>query len=308
MALDVEVLNLDSSSMRQLERESGGDAERIKDRIGRIVRERGKMHNPVTRSGGILLGRVSEVGPDFPIRDFSVGDLVCPSVSLSLIPLVLSAIHEVNTDTDQVRVQGKAILFETAVFSRVPTDLSLDVMIGVVDVCGAPARTYQLVRPGTTVGIFGCGKAGLLSAFAAREKLGHSGKLIMLDISPEACAATAALGVANEVICVDLQDSTTTYDRIRAATRGQLLDVAISVTSAPETECAAILSTRQRGTLLLFGMANSFQVAALSADGAGKDIDMLVGIGAAEGCIEMALDLVRRNPDLLAELERRYAR
>jgi len=58
----------------------------------------------------------------------------------------------------------------------------------------------------------------------------------------------------------------------------------------------------------LFGMATSFQVAALSADGAGKDIDMLIGIAATEGCIDMAFDLVRRHKTLQAELTRRYIR
>ena len=35
-------------------------------RIQEIVRSRGKMQNPVTGSGGMLLGRVREVGPEHP--------------------------------------------------------------------------------------------------------------------------------------------------------------------------------------------------------------------------------------------------
>ena len=308
MLLDVEILNLDASSMRQLERECGGDSERIKSRVIEIVNERGKMHNPVTNSGGLLLGRVAEIGPAFPASAIVVGDFVCPSVSLSLIPLCLSAVHEVDTVSNQIRVEGRAVLFETALLCRVPSDFPLELAIGVIDVCGAPARTHTLVRPGNSVGIFGCGKAGLLSAFAARERLQGSGTLLMLDVDPKICAATAALGIADEVICIDLQDSIATYERVQSATGQELLDVAISVTSAPDAECAAILSTRRRGTLLLFGMATSFQVAALSADGAGKDIDMLIGIAATEGCIDMAFDLVRRHKTLQAELTRRYIR
>lgn len=53
-------------------------------------------------------------------------------------------------------------------------------------------------------------------------------------------------------------------------------------------------------------MATSFQVAALSAEGAGKDIDMLIGNGYAEGCIDFAFDLVRRHPALRACLEHKF--
>lgn len=34
----------------------------MKDRILEIVRTRGKMHNPETNSGGVLLGVVQEIG------------------------------------------------------------------------------------------------------------------------------------------------------------------------------------------------------------------------------------------------------
>src|SRR5215475_9889919 len=59
----VETLNVDSASFRQIEEEQGGDAERIGARILEITRARGKMQNPVTGSGGMLLGRVTWIGP-----------------------------------------------------------------------------------------------------------------------------------------------------------------------------------------------------------------------------------------------------
>jgi L-erythro-3,5-diaminohexanoate dehydrogenase len=46
--IDVEVLNLDSTSMKQI-KETYPD---VGKRILEIVSQRGKMHNPVTKSGG----------------------------------------------------------------------------------------------------------------------------------------------------------------------------------------------------------------------------------------------------------------
>ena len=62
--IDVEVLNLDAASYRQLREE-----------VLRIVAERGKMQNPVTGSGGMLIGTVAQVGPESTLG-LQVGDRV----------------------------------------------------------------------------------------------------------------------------------------------------------------------------------------------------------------------------------------
>src|SRR4051812_30261058 len=60
----VERLNLDAASFRQLSEQHGGDGDAVRAAVLGIVTERGKMHNPVTGSGGMLIGTVEEVGPD----------------------------------------------------------------------------------------------------------------------------------------------------------------------------------------------------------------------------------------------------
>jgi L-erythro-3,5-diaminohexanoate dehydrogenase len=55
--VDVEILNVDSASFTQIEKEAGGDVEKIKQTMLKIVAERGKHQNPVTGSGGMFIGR-----------------------------------------------------------------------------------------------------------------------------------------------------------------------------------------------------------------------------------------------------------
>ncbi len=59
---EVEALNIDSASFKQIAEECGFDPQRIGEHIVKIVGERGKQHNPVTGSGGMFVGRVLEVG------------------------------------------------------------------------------------------------------------------------------------------------------------------------------------------------------------------------------------------------------
>ena len=59
----VERLNLDAASFRQLSEKHGGDGAAVRAEVLEIIGSRGKMHNPVTGSGGMLIGVVDEVGP-----------------------------------------------------------------------------------------------------------------------------------------------------------------------------------------------------------------------------------------------------
>ena len=307
LLIDVEMLNLDSTSMNQIAESSGHDPERIKQRIRDIVATRGKMHNPVTNSGGVLVGRVARVGSAFPDHSLKVGELICPIVSLSMLPLNLHEIHSVNVATTQVAVRGQAIIFQTTIFGRIPNDFSLPVAVGLIDIAGAPARTLQMVAPDMKVAILGAGKAGLVSAFAARNRLGRSGRLVVMDVDDKACKRMRDLRVADEVISVDLQDPIKAHRIAADITKAALFDIVISVTSAPQTEGAAILATRQGGRVLLFSMATSFQAAALSAEGAGKDVELIVGNGYVANCVEDAFNIVREHPELRREIDFRFA-
>ena len=59
MLIDVESLNVDAASFKQIKESCGGQPEAVVARIQEIVRERGKLQNPVTGSGGMLLGRAT---------------------------------------------------------------------------------------------------------------------------------------------------------------------------------------------------------------------------------------------------------
>ncbi|GAH35370.1 unnamed protein product, partial [marine sediment metagenome] len=62
--INVDYLNIDSASFTQLNEEAGGDVEKIKSKILEIVQEHGKMQNPVTGSGEMLIGKVEKIGID----------------------------------------------------------------------------------------------------------------------------------------------------------------------------------------------------------------------------------------------------
>src|ERR1044071_7475073 len=105
----VERLNLDAASYRQLSEKHGGDGDAIRAEVVEIVGTRGKMHNPVTGSGGMLIGVVEEVGPLSPLP-VKAGDRVATLVSLTLTPLAVSdGLAGWDGLSEQVPAAGHAI-------------------------------------------------------------------------------------------------------------------------------------------------------------------------------------------------------
>jgi L-erythro-3,5-diaminohexanoate dehydrogenase len=307
LAVAVEALNVDAASFRQIEAAAGGDPARIAEEILRIVRARGKLHNPVTGSGGMLLGRVRAFGARHPAAaTLAAGDRIATLVSLTLTPLRLDRIRAVRPEVERVECDGEAILFASGIWARLPDDLPESLVLAALDVCGAPALAARLVRPGMRVLVLGAGKSGALVAAQSRAILRGTGAVVAADRSEEALDAVERAGLCDAALRVDATDAVATLDAVRGA--GGPFDLVVSCASVPGTEMASILAARDGGTVLFFSMATSFTAAALGAEGVGKDVTLLVGNGYVPGHAELTLDLVRRDAGLRALLERRYVR
>src|SRR3954453_19080319 len=119
----VETLNLDAASFRQLETTHHGDGDAVRREVLEIVASRGKMQNPVTGSGGMLVGTVEEAGPASTLG-LAGGDRVATLVSLTLTPLVIEDdLERWDGLSEQVPADGYAILFGRSIAATIPGDL-----------------------------------------------------------------------------------------------------------------------------------------------------------------------------------------
>ncbi len=296
MAVEVEYLNIDSASWAQLRHESGGSAEAMADRIKQIVATAGKMHNPVTGSGGMLVGRVSEVGAHR--GEPSVGTRIASLVSLTLTPLSLDEIVHLDPASEKVKVKGRAILFGSSIYAEVPDDLDDEVTLGALDVCGAPAWAARLVQSGMRVVVIGAGgKSGMLVSAQAARSAGPTGRVLGLCWPQETVAAAKDAGA--EALAVDCTDPVAVSSAVIEAFEGDLADLVFVCANVPGCEGGALLACDDEGRVVFFSMATSFTTAALTAEGLGKYCEMTIGNGYVPGHAQLALDLVRSEPRLL---------
>jgi L-erythro-3,5-diaminohexanoate dehydrogenase len=305
----VSTLNIDSASFAQLEEECGHDLERLTRRIQQIVEERGKMHNPVTGSGGMLLGTIAEVGKALRGKPGSHGHTPTPGtriatlVSLSLTPLHIQQVLGIRPDADQVDVQGHAILFESGLWCPLPDDMPEEVALAALDVAGAAAQVERLVQPGDKVLILGAGgKSGLLCSYQASLR---AQTVIGLERHPQSKQELEELGFCHHVIDVDATRPTEVMQALHALGIEEV-DLVINCVNLPGTEMSCVLPTRQRGKIYFFSMATSFTAAALGAEGVGKDVDMLIGNGFAKGHDLFTLQILRDCPALKKRFIQRY--
>ena len=293
--IDVDRLNLDAASFRQLREAHDGDGAAIRAAVAEIIETRGKMHNPVTGSGGMLLGTVAEVGPDSPLG-LAVGDRIATLVSLTLTPLAVSnGLARWDGRSEQVPCSGHAIAFARSIVAKLPDDMPEELALAVLDVCGAPALVSRVVaaagRAPHVLVLGGAGKSGSLSLAAARA----AGACTTTAVVPTEAEARqlAQAGLTDRVVLADARDPVAVSEAV-----GNPADITVVCVDVPGCEGAAVLATAPGGTVIFFSMATSAPAAALSAEGVAADLTLLIGNGYVPGHADLALDLVRRVPGL----------
>lgn len=302
MLVDVHTLNINSASFAQICTECQRDTEKITQKILRIVEMRGKLHNPVTGTGGMFAGRVKRIGCLYPKHDLRAGDEIASLVSLSLTPLKIKKIKEINKNCGQIDMEGEAILFESSPLIRIPHDLSFKQVMAVLDEAGAPIQTWNLTKPKDTVLILGAiGKIGLLCAFAARDKIGKSGRIIGTVRNKRSEAMLKKTGIFDEVICIDALKP---VEAAKILAKNKVLaDVTINGINIPGTETLSVLATKDGGKLYFASLASNYNIASLTAEGIGKDINILVYKGYTKKHGEFAIHLLRKHAMLRELLE-----
>jgi hypothetical protein len=195
--------------------------ERVGEIVCGIVAQRGKLHNPVTGSGGMLIGTVAAMGSALAGKlGLQPGDRIATLVSLSLTPLRIDAIRAVHLERDQIEIDGQAVLFETGLFARLPADIPEKMALAILDVAGAPAQTARLVRPGDTVVVIGgAGKSGTLCVYEARKRAGPTGTVIGVSPFAADCQRMRELGWVDHALQVDATNAVALMEAVAAVTQ-----------------------------------------------------------------------------------------
>jgi L-erythro-3,5-diaminohexanoate dehydrogenase len=291
--LAVEMLAVDATSFADIRGRSGADPEAMAALIAGIVAEHGKLQNPVTGSGGVVLGRVTAVGAAHPSADLAPGELVVPLASLIAVPLELDAVGPVDPDSALVPARGRAVITGEMRCGRIAPDLGPEVSLRAFDVYPVASYARELASLGDHVLVLGAGHAGLLAVAAARVAVGPTGIVTAVDIDPDALERARAVDPEAVTIQADVTEALGVASAMETAA-----DLTLACTSVPGAEGAAILATASRGTIVFFSTATRFAAAALGADAVGSQAALVIPNGLTEDRGQLALELLRASAPL----------
>ena len=96
-----------------------------------------------------------------------------------MTPLKIDRIKAIHKDIDRVDIDGQAVLFESAIYAKLPEDMSEALALAALDVAGAPAQARKLPKEGDSVLILGAnGKSVAMKTVALNALLFSAGFLV----------------------------------------------------------------------------------------------------------------------------------
>lgn len=287
----IEYLNIDSASWSDLVQVTDGSAERIEAELLALARQSGKIRNPRTGSGGMLVGTVTSLGEQRAAP--AVGTRIASLISLSATPLRLNRISVSSSSKPLVKAGGVAYLPASAPIAEVPDDLPLTTSLQILDVCGAPAWVHRYSAVGNTVVVLGAGgKSGTLCVAQALQNVGPDGRVIAVCWPPETTSVFDGTGA--EAIATDCTDAVAVAESVHGLV-AHGADLVVACANVPGCEGAAVLAADPHGTVVFFSMATSFTAATLGAESIGYPVTMIMGNGYLDGHAARAIDIYRRN-------------
>ena len=99
LRVSADIIHLEGTSFKQICTEANNDPAEIRREIIDTTIRRGKLHNPVTDTGGVLYGTVEAIGDEYENKaGLKVGDKIIINASLTSFPMYLENIGDIDGD------------------------------------------------------------------------------------------------------------------------------------------------------------------------------------------------------------------
>lgn len=298
MRVTIRKLHIESTSFKQICIEANNNPDRIREKIRDIVIRRGKLHNPVTDTGGVLYGVVEAIGPEYNNKKgLAVGDEVICNASLAAIPLYISRINGIDQAYSQVDAEGYAILFNEFPVVKPPAGVPRDLLLYAYDESGtlyavseaAAGKSHFLVVGNNLL-------TNMLFGYVARKAAGPEAQIVCLfdnrsDILLKGKAIDALLKeIFTEIHYVNILKPVECLKRLNAE---GLFDMSINCADIPGAETINILATRYGGTVFFANLINNYNIALYITESISRQLIIRSAEGFLEEYDEFDIGIVR---------------
>ena len=307
LRIGVKRVHLEGTSFKQISMEANGNEGVIKNIIMDIVIKRGKLHNPVTDTGGVLYGVVEEIGSEYDNpKNFKVGDEVLCNASLSTVPLYLERITGVNNALGQVEVEGYAIAFNEIPLVEKPADLPADLLLFTFNESGTLFRVSQEAFGKSNILVVGNNlMINLLYGYTVRRAVGSQANVVcLLDKKTELMLKGPKVDklisrVFNELNYVNILKPLECLAKLNI---DALFDMSINCANIPGAETINILATKSGGSVFFANLINNYNIALYITESISRQLDIHCADGYLEAYDEFDIQITKELEPYLSNV------
>ena len=303
--VDVKRIHLEGTSFKQICMESNDNDQRIKQKIMDIVMRRGKLHNPVTDTGGLFYGVVSEIGPKFDnVKEFVPGEEVVCNASLASIPIFIQKIISIDKAFGQIEVEGYAILYNEVPLVRRPQGIPINLLLFTFNESGTIYRITNTAVGKKKFLIVGNNLlSNLLFGYAIRKVAREDAEVVcLLDKKTDVVLKGKTINeliskVFTEIRYVDILKPIECLEQLKVQS---LFDLSVNCADIPGAETINILATKSGGTVVFANLINNYNIALYITESISKQLDIRCADGYLEAYDEFDIEIIK---DLIPYLE-----
>ncbi len=308
MRIAIKRIHIEGTSFKQICLEANNSDQRIKQKILDIVIRRGKLHNPVTDTGGLFCGEVAEIADGFDNKKgFKKGDEVVCNASLASIPIYIDKIISIDRAFGQIDVEGYAIVYNDIPVVRKLENLATNLLLFTFNESGTLYRVSNAAVGKKKFLVVGNNLlSNLLFGFAVRKVAREDAEVIcLLDKKADMVLKgksieTLMSEVFTKVHYVDILKPMECMSWLKA---DSLFDLSINCADIPGAETINILATKSGGTVVFANLINNYNISLYITESISRQLDIRCAEGYLEAYDEFDMDIVRELMPYLEEAE-----
>lgn len=314
MLIRVVKIHLEGGSFNQIYSEVGGNEEKMKETVMEIVKQRGKMHNPYTGTGGLFGGIVEKIGKKFDnVTDIHVGDEVIIPVSIAMLPLKLNKVTHVNYVYNHIDVDGYTIIYDGCPVVKKTPEISWDLLLSAFEESASIKKASGFAEGKETLLVIGSNPiVTMLYGLAFKKVMAPGGTLTCVHYGDSMFVAYGddeqtrnklLYMVFDEVYFMSAKDPMECIDEVTEGGE-RLYDVIVNCADQMGAEAISVVAAKEKGDVLFSNLTNNYTTALLVQEAINRDINLYCAVGYVEGYYEFMMEFIRSIETELGEVGR----
>lgn len=297
LRVSIKRIHLEGTSFKQIFTEVNNNEEKIKQAIIDIVIRRGKLHNPVTDTGGLVFGQVEAIGEEYEnIHGFQVGDSVICNASLTSVPMHIENITSIDYVFNQIEVEGYAIVHDRIPMVKVREGIPVNLLLFVLDSSGTLLHLHNLAADKEKVLVVGNNMlTNLLFGYVIKRRMGESCSITCLLDKKTGIQVTGGgidrliTKVFDQMHYLDILKPMECIEKMNAES---FYDLSVNCAEIPGAETINILAAKAGGTVLFANLINNMNIALYITESISKNVEVHGAEGFIEGYDEFDIEIV----------------